>query len=78
METNDLDLVETGELMEALFRRSSVAVILLTKHRDDDTDLATFATKGNEEFCLGSCEAMAARLRIMIEHDFLSQETGEE
>lgn len=70
MEANELDLVDTQELMEALFRRCRAGVIMLMQDRDETSDTEAYASRGNESFCLGLCEAMSERLRILIRDDF--------
>ena len=69
----DLDLVETQDLVEALLRRSRVAVVLLCRPRDDNSDEEVVTSIGNEDLCLGLCESMSTRLRAIIERDFLEQ-----
>jgi hypothetical protein len=74
MDSNNLDLVETQELVEALFRRCRVGVVLLTRHRDENNDEEVYTSIGNESTALGLCEAMSTRLRLIVENQFREED----
>ena len=77
MNPEELDLIETSDLMEALFRRCKTGVIMLIQERDEATEAEAFASKGNEYHALGLCNAMAARFNAIIGAEFLAGEAEE-
>lgn len=73
MEAADLDLIETMDLVEALFRRSHCGVVILTKTLDaqaDDEEVAWYC-QGADPYCLGLAQSVADKLSAKGQAQFL-------
>lgn len=73
MEASDLDLIETEDMVAALFRRSHCGIVILTRTLDVDADdeAMFWSCKGADPYCQGLAQSVADKLSAKGQAKFL-------